>query len=132
MYRFVFPAVNRQRVYLTNEMIATGVNLGLCLLLIGPYTFVGACVALLVADILKFWLSYHFIKGFVGRLPLMGVFVKPLSAGLVMAAILVLGRGLGLLPVLALGIAGYVCALFITKTFTSWEVAVFRRALFRV
>jgi O-antigen/teichoic acid export membrane protein len=132
MYRFVFPAVNRQQVYLRNEIIATGVNLGLCLLLIGPYTFVGACVALLVADIVKFWLSYHFIKDFLGRLPLMGVFVKPLSAGLVMATILVMGRSLGLLPVLALGTAAYVCALFVTRTFSSWEVAVFRRALFRV
>jgi hypothetical protein len=85
----------------------------------------GACVVAVLSEISAFGILIYFLKRKGYALRITDFLVKPILAGLLMAAILLPARQLPLLPALPVAaVAGivYLGALFVLRTFSNEEL----------
>jgi hypothetical protein len=92
----------------------------------------GACVVAVFSEIGAFAILTYFLKRKGHPLRMTDFLVKPILAGLLMAAMLLPARQLTLLPALSVAtVAGivYLCALFLLGTFSNQELRLMRDGL---
>ncbi|MBC2713702.1 MAG: flippase [Desulfobacteraceae bacterium] len=129
MYRFLFPAINRQVIYLRIEIFTAVLLLIVCLSVIPAYGFKGAILAFLCTELVKFLTSYLYIRRKISPLPFVEVFCKPITAGLFMALVLFSGRGINLYVILFAGFIIYLLGLTILKIFSREEIEMMKQTI---
>ncbi len=124
MYRFFFPACDRQTANLRHELVGILASLGLSVALIPRHGYLGACVAFVASETVVFAFNYAYLSRLIAPLPLAEVFLKPLLAALAMGGALLLLRGAPLAVVIPAGLVAYPAALFVFRAFSleEWEV----------
>ncbi len=104
-------ALGRQRLCALATFICVPLNLGLNLLLIPAYGFVGAAAATLITELALFIMCAAFIHARLGGSGLLGRAPRPALAAALMGALLYLLPGWHVLLLVALGAALYAAAL---------------------
>lgn len=104
-------ALGRQRLCAVATFICVPLNLGLNLLLIPPYGFVGAAAATLVTELALFTMCAGFIRARLGGSGLPGRAWRPALAAAIMGAGLYLAPAWHVLILMAAGAALYALAL---------------------
>ncbi|HXY02688.1 MAG TPA: flippase [Terriglobales bacterium] len=129
---FIYTALRLPGVFCWAMVLAMLVRVGADLAVVPHLGYVGGSVVAVFSEIGAFALLAYFLERKGYPLRLADFLVKPLLAGLVMAAILLPAKQLGLLPALpvftAAGIA-YLGVLFLLRTFSDDEVRLMREGL---
>jgi O-antigen/teichoic acid export membrane protein len=81
-------AAGHQALDLKCALLSAGLNVGLNILLIPRYGMLGSACATVVADVVWFAAVLYFFHRTAGRLPIAGILVRPMLAGVVMGATL--------------------------------------------
>ncbi|HEX77191.1 MAG TPA: flippase [Dehalococcoidia bacterium] len=80
-------SIDKQWISVRNMGIGALLNIILNLLLIPPYSYIGAAVATVATELTIFVLYYHYLQRHLYRLPMHRVILKPLAAALIMGII---------------------------------------------
>ncbi len=132
LFPFIFTALKLPGVFCLAMALALVVRVGAELALVPSMGYIGACVVAVFSEIGAFAILIYFLKrkGYV--LHITDFLVKPILAGLLMAAMLLPVRQLTLLPALSVAaVAGivYLGALFLLGTFSNEELHLMRDGL---
>ena len=124
--RYMLTALDRQRHYLRAVVVGLIVSVVGCVVLIPRFGFLGACGALLAAE-LAIAIDCHLaLGGRVRAAELARAAFKPLLAALAMGALVYTFRGAGLIAMVALGAVSYLGLLIVLRAFSEDEVRTFR------
>jgi O-antigen/teichoic acid export membrane protein len=124
VYGYVFTALGRQRVYMGCVASALIVNTVLDLLLIPFYSYQGAAIATLAAEIMLFLAGLVMLARLGSDLTSLWLLCRPLMAGLGMGVCCWMTRDLGLAAVafgVISGLGIYAGLLLVFQTFTQRE-----------
>ncbi len=124
--RYLLAALDRQRQYLRAILTGLIVNAVLCVVLIPSLGFLGACGALLGAEVAIAIVCHHALGGRVHLNELAGAAAKPLLAALGMGLLVYALRGSGVVTLAAIGCVSYVGLLFLLRSFSREEMQMFR------
>jgi O-antigen/teichoic acid export membrane protein len=132
LFPFIFTALSLPGVFCLAMALALVVRAGAELALVPSLGYIGACVVGVFSELGAFAILTYFLRRKGYALQMTDFLVKPILAGLLMAAILLPGRQLTLLPALPVAaVAGivYLGALFLLRTFSSEELHLMRDGL---
>jgi len=132
LFPFIFTALKLPGVFCLAMAVALVVRVGADLAVVPSLGYIGACVVAVFSEIGAFAILTYFLKRKGYALQMTDFLVKPILAGLLMAAILLPARQLTLLPALPVAaVAGivYLGALFLLGTFSSEELHLMRDGL---
>jgi O-antigen/teichoic acid export membrane protein len=132
LFPFFFTALKLPGVFCLAMALALVVRVGAELALVPSMGYIGACVVAVFSEIGAFVILTYFLKRKGYALRMTDFLVKPILAGLLMAAILLPVQHLMLLPALAVAaVAGivYLGALFLLGTFSNEELHLMRDGL---
>ena len=113
------------------KIVAFGVSLNVLLnfILIPRYSYIGASVATIAAEVAFFVLAYYAISRRLGTLPILRIVSKPLVSSLVMAgALYTLKDVASLFLLIPLGAVLYFGTLFLIRGFTKEDFDLFKKA----
>lgn len=135
MYRpimYLLGSINRQGTMALIGLGGAAVNVGLNLLLIPRFSYVGAGITTLVTESLVTAVSWYAVSKYFYRLPVHKIMVKPLIASVVMGAIVyfcsqVTSMSLALLIVL--GAAVYFILLYLIRAFSEDDRSLFQEVV---
>jgi O-antigen/teichoic acid export membrane protein len=125
-------ALDRQATYAKATGVSLLVNLGLNLLLIPQFGYIGAAWTTVVTEVVLVAAGWWLTVRHLGRLHLPAASWRPLLAGIVMGAVLYPFsnmHGDGVLLVVLLGMAVYAAAVVLLRAMTREEIKFLRSAL---
>jgi len=125
-FRYLLAALNRQRYYLRAILWGIVVNLALCVFLVPRFGFLGACSAMLGAEVTISTICLVALSGHVGVREQAAAAVRPLLAALGMGLLVAALPGWNLVALAGLGGIAYVALLFLLGTFSEQETQTFR------
>lgn len=126
---FIFTALGRQGVFCAAMALAVAVRLGADVAVVPIFGYVGGSAVTALSEIGAFAILAYALGRKGHPLRIANFLIKPVLAGLVMAAIFYPARHLSLLPALpvaAVGLIAYLAALFLFRTFSTEELHVMR------
>jgi O-antigen/teichoic acid export membrane protein len=132
LFPFIFTALKLPGVFCLAMALALVVRVGADLAVVPSLGYIGACVVAVFSEIGAFAILTYFLKRKGYALRMTDFLVKPILAGLLMAAVLLPARQLTLLPALPVAaVAGilYLGALFLLGTFSNEELHLMRDGL---
>jgi O-antigen/teichoic acid export membrane protein len=132
LFPFIFTALKLPGVFCLAMVLALLVRVGADFALVPSLGYMGACVVAVFSEIGAFAILTYFLKRKGHPLRMADFLVKPILAGLLMAAMLLPARQLTLLPALSVAaVAGivYLAALFLLGTFSNQELRLMRDGL---
>ncbi len=132
VYGYVFTALGRQRLYMGCVVVALLTNIGLDLLLIPSYSYIGAAVGTLVAEAVLFLSGLVMLQRLGSALAGMSLIWRPCLAALALGSCCWLAKDMVLAGILAGvlgGLAAYVGVLLLLQTFTRQEMALMGNAM---
>jgi O-antigen/teichoic acid export membrane protein len=127
---YVLIATDNQRIDLSINAVAVGVNIALCFLFIPRLAEMGAVLATLVTIVMFNQLQYWYIKHYLFSLPFLKMMAKALLAAGGMAIITYSLRGLNLFANVAVSAGAYFLLVFLLKAFSPEEIG-FLKGLLR-
>jgi O-antigen/teichoic acid export membrane protein len=111
-YMYVLIAYNRQWLELCSAAMGAGASIFLNFVLIRRYGFLGAAWAVICAEVLIWGLNYYFVRRNVLHIRFLKYLAKPLTAGVIMAAALVMVPSKNLCIIGFVGVLLYGAMLF--------------------
>ncbi len=132
LYIYLFTAIGKQHLYTICSGICLGINILIDLLLIPSYSYIGACIGTLVAEVTLFGLGYYFLKR-VGITVSFSKFIfKPIFSGIAMGFFIFQFKdfsfllfGAGILS----GMLIYIAFLFLMRTFSQDDIRLMKESL---
>jgi O-antigen/teichoic acid export membrane protein len=134
---FIFPNIlllnmmivaNKQGINALFALVCLLTNIGLNLVLIPRYGFLGASAATVATDALLFVLSGYFASSHFGGLGIMHAGLKPVLCGVLLMLLLFVLQDVNFAYVLPIGIASYLILLLLTKTLSREDLLLFKKA----
>jgi len=122
-------AMDKQNVNVVSTGLCVPVNVGLNLLLIPKYGYLGAGAATLATELFLFCLSFYFVCRHFRKLPLFRVVWKPALSGLVMGGGVFYLRGMNIVLLVFLGTVIYALGLFLSRAFSREDLTTIRQVL---
>lgn len=124
-YKHIFTILHKQHLYTYLVIFALIVNAGLDLILIPLFSYIGACFATLITEILLYVAGCYLLRRLGVSITLITHAVKPVLGGFITGAILYLVRDipyllLGLVIIVDFGL--YFALLFSFGTFSQGEI----------
>lgn len=129
---FIYTALRLTTVFCLATAVAVFMRVGADLAVVPSLGYIGGCMVAVFTEIVAFAILAYFLKRKGHPLRMADFLVKPVLAGLVMAAILFPARQLPLLealPVAAAAGIAYLGALFLLRTFSNDELRLMREGL---
>jgi O-antigen/teichoic acid export membrane protein len=123
----VLFALERQGVVMKAAVIGTGVNIGLNIVLIPRFSFVGAAVATLASAGLIFFMLYIAIRRLFPVALSGTVVLKAVLSGMLMWVILLVLNGMALVYLLCIGAGVYSLGLVLTRAISLGDIPTFFR-----
>jgi len=113
------------------QAVASGLvsNVILDLIFIWFFGYLGAVVATLVAEVILFVIAYSFVARNIGLVPFRTIIPKPLLCGTLMAIVYYYLSSMNLFVTILIGLAIYLCGLFVLKVFEKEEMEEVMRGL---
>lgn len=128
MYRpilYLLGSINRQGSMALIGGIGALINVGLNLLLIPRWSYIGAGITTLVTEVLVTTASWYVASKYFYRLPIHKIMAKPLIASVVMGAVvywLSQATTMNLLWLIVLGAVLYLSLLYLTRAFSKDDI----------
>jgi O-antigen/teichoic acid export membrane protein len=132
VYGYIFTALGRQRLYMGCAVVALLTNIGLDLLLIPSYSYIGAAVGTLVAEAILYLSGLMMLQRLGSHLVGMRVIGRPVLAGLALGLCCWWASDMGLAGLgagIVIGLAAYAGVLLLLQTFTQQERALLLAAM---
>ena len=132
VYGYIFTALGRQRLYMGCAAVALLTNIGLDLLLIPFYGYIGAAVGTLVAEAVFFLSGLVILHQLGSTLAGISLIWRPCLAALALGSCCWLAKEMmleGVLLCLVGGTAAYAGVLLLLQTFTRQEIAMIMEAI---
>jgi O-antigen/teichoic acid export membrane protein len=132
VYGYIFTALGRQRLYMGCAVVALLTNIGLDLLLIPSYSYIGAAVGTLVAEAVLYLSGLMMLQRLGSTLVGMRVIGRPVLAGLALGLCCWWASDMGLAGLgagIVSGLAAYAGVLLLLQTFTQRERALLLAAM---
>jgi O-antigen/teichoic acid export membrane protein len=132
VYGYIFTALGRQRLYMGCAVAALVTNIGLDLLLIPTYGYIGAAAGTLVAEAVLFLSGLLMLQRLGSPVAGMKLIWRPLLASLALGGCCWLAQDMALAGVLVGvvgGLAAYASVLLLLQTFTQQEMALMMDAM---
>lgn len=126
----LLTAMNRQNVVLKITMACLVLNVGMNLVFISYFSFLGAAFVTVVTDAFAVVISFYVVSKLVTRIEVHKVIFKPVIACLIMALFIIFIK-INLFVVIAISIVIYFGVLIALKTFTQEDYDLFRTILSR-
>jgi O-antigen/teichoic acid export membrane protein len=129
---YVFSSLGKQRLFTMCSIIGLLVNIGVDILLIPRYDFIGACIGTLSAEMSICGIGIFFIKTMDRSISFIRASWKPLVSGVLMASVLFPFRHSSLMWAfcgVVLSSVAYVLAIGFLRTFSWVELSSLRDAL---
>lgn len=135
MYRpilYLLGSINRQGSMALIGAIGALINVGLNLLLIPRWSYIGAGITTLITEVLVTIASWYVASKYFYRLPMHKIMAKPLIASIVMGAIvywLSQATTINLLWLIVLGVVSYLALLYLTKALSKDDIALLKQII---
>lgn len=120
--------MNRQYTVLKITMVSLALTIGLNLILIPGFSYLGAALVTVITEAVSVALSFFVVSKLVSRVKVHKVLIKPALACLVMA-LFILYIKTNLFLVIFISIIIYFAVLIALKTFTPEDYDLFRQVL---
>ncbi|MCJ7646749.1 flippase, partial [bacterium] len=124
---YALIASNNQRINLHGNLINLTCNVGLNLLLIPRFGFLGAGIASFTSSCVFLSFQYSFVSKNLFKVNFVEIGAKPIISATLMAIIILLFRGLNLFLLVFVSAVAYVLFLLALKTFSHSDVHLLRR-----
>lgn len=108
---------NRENVGMYTTGLTAFINVGLNLLLIPKYSYIGAAIATIICEVILLIINYTLVSKYLYRLPLLEISVKPIIAGILLAIFVSYLKFLNFIIVAVLGIAFYLGLMILFRAF---------------
>lgn len=125
---YLLTSMNRQMTVLKITAASLILNVGMNLILIPQYSYLGAAFVTVITDVFVGLLNYHIVSKLVAKVKIQEVIFKPAVACLVMALFILLVK-INLLAVIIISIVIYFLVLIGLKTFTPEDYDLFKQIL---
>lgn len=126
-------STDRQKLLTTIIFWVMILNIGLNLILVPHFSYIGASIAALLTGFASFYAPFIYLSKKIYRIDLKSLAIKPVSAVLLMGLFIYLLRDLNLFLLVTLSAVLYLLILFLLKTFTQQDIdlmkQLFRRAI---
>ena len=119
-------SINRQHETVRISFLCMLLNVGLNLLLIPTYGYLGAAIVTVITEFSLFIFYFHLISKYLCKIKLREVLMKPLIASLVMALFIILVKT-NLFVVIAIATIIYFAVLILLKSFSEGDKEIFRQ-----
>jgi O-antigen/teichoic acid export membrane protein len=119
-------SINRQHETVRISFLCMLLNVGLNLLLIPTYGYLGAAIVTVITELALFLFYFHLISKYLCKIKLREVLMKPLIASLVMALFIILVKT-NLFVVIAIATIIYFAVLILLKSFSESDKEIFRQ-----
>jgi O-antigen/teichoic acid export membrane protein len=132
LYVYLFTALGKQTLFAVSSAACLGINIVLDVVLIPKYSYVGACIGTLCAEITLFFVGFYFLRRLGSSLSLFRVAWKPLLASLSIGVVLYGLKDSSTAVVIAAAVGGFVIycmTAVLLKTFTKEEISFFRNSV---
>jgi O-antigen/teichoic acid export membrane protein len=110
---YLLNSINKQKLFTLSTAICAVSNIGLNFILIPKYSFVGACIATIISQLINFILLYYFTAKAGYPINLIKISYRPLIAGILMGVSIIYLSFLPILGLVPIGVISYAIALFI-------------------
>lgn len=115
--------------------IATGlsaiINVALNLILIPPFSYVGAAVATVVTETALFGFYFYFSSKYIYRLPIHKIIISPLTSSAIMALFIHFCSGINLAVLIVAAAMIYFMMLYLTGGLSSGDINLLRQVIKR-
>ena len=124
-------AINRQTLRMFSLAIGTAINVLFNFLLIPMFSYNGAAIVTLITNIVIFTVNFYFVSKSMNYSVLIPKTLKPVVCGLIMGIALFSLKdiGIGIVPLLSLGIIIYFVGLYLLKVLTKGDIELFKKAI---
>ncbi len=119
-------SINRQGLRTFSVSVSALSNIGLNLVLIPLFSFIGASIATVASEVLLYFLFFFLIWRYHGFININKVLLKPILGSLVMAVVVYFIRDWNLLLVIILATLIYFISIIVLKTFTDEDKELFK------
>ena len=129
---YLLNSINKQKLFTIATAVGAVFNIGLNLLLIPKYSYIGTSIAIVASELLVFSMLFYYVNREGYRVNLLKVAFKPLIAGIGMGGALLYLRtiipdtNLSLFILGAAGFATYLAIIFLIKGIGSEEIGIVR------
>jgi O-antigen/teichoic acid export membrane protein len=130
LFNAVLVSIGKQWFSAVTHAVMFTINLGVDLILIPVYGFMGACIGAMSAYMSRFILSYLFISRNNITLPFGEIFPKPLLSAASMGVVMYLLRDFNIIATLSAGAVTYIVGILLTGTFSRDEMNTLRKSLY--
>ena len=129
LFGTMLSSINKQIISMKIIFIATIANIGLNLLLIPRYSYVGASMATVITELIPLILCFYFISKFIYKIQIHKVFAKPIIASITMGSFILFFNNMNLFLLICISTILYFGILILLRTFSKEEFNLFKEVL---
>lgn len=127
----VLSSINREGIRTFAFSLASIFNIGLNLILIPFFSYIGASIATVASELLLYFLFLFFINRYYGFINVNKILLKPFLGSLIMGGFVYLIRDENLFLVIVTGSLIYFASIFVLKTFDEEDKKLFKNIMAR-
>ena len=134
LYRCIYYlliSINKQNLVMIVAGSCALINIGLNLLLIPSYSYVGSGIATIITEIILLSFFFYFSSKYIHRIPLHKIVIKPIIACLFMGILIYVLPHLNLFILIVISSLVYFSILYITKAFSQDEIKMIKKIVKR-
>ncbi|SNQ60924.1 flippase [Candidatus Methanoperedens nitratireducens] len=115
-------SINKQRVNILTTGTCAVLNITLNLILIPPFSLIGAGIAKIITYIVFFFLNFYFVSKYVCRVSIYRAINRPVIASLAMGVVLFFMNDLNIFVLVPLAGSFYMTVLYLVKGFSKEDL----------
>jgi len=122
-------AIDKQNQLAVAAGLSAFINIILNLILIPPFSYVGAAVATIITETALFGMYFYFISKYLYRLPLHKMIISPLISCVAMALFIHFCNGINLAALIVTAAVIYFAVLYLTKGLSSEDIELLKQLI---
>ena len=125
MASWIFISINKQYLLLKLALFGTIINIGLNVILIPKYSYLGSSLVTVISEIIGFTLYFYFLSIYISKIKIHNLIVKPAIATII-TSLLIFQLNMNLFWSILISIITYFILLLLFKTFSREDFEIFR------
>ena len=121
MAAWIFISINKQNLLLKLAILVALINVGLNVLLIPKYSYIGSSLATVITEIIGVTIDFYFLSIFICKIKIHNLIIKPAIATII-TSLLILQLNMNLFWSIIISILSYFTLLVLLKTFSSEDL----------
>ena len=126
---YILISLDKQRLNAYNALVCVLLNIGLNLILIPCWGYLGAAIATVITQIAFFGIGFWLISKHFYRISLLKIIWRPIFSGIIMSSVIYYLRAWNLFILIIIGMVIYFLLLWLSKSFTEEDKVLFRKII---